>query len=30
MAEHNLHVEFRHTDSLVEFSMPLVKMLTVH
>ena len=24
MAEHNLHVEFKHTDSLVEFSMPLV------
>ena len=29
MAEYNLHVEFKHTDSLVEFSMPLVKRLTV-
>ena len=29
MAKHNLHVEFKHTDSLVEFSLPLVKRLTV-
>ena len=29
MAEHNLHVEFKHTDYPVEFSMLLVKRLTV-